>query len=201
MDRYIWMKQIYMGKQSSNSAARYKHHYTGFEIFYIMLMAVSSYACIPMLYNLRLFYSLLEMYNLVVIAIWGIPILVFLMHGLGSNETTEPWFCASMATYFTCLVLWIGHVGGQDALLWWILFAVGGILFIMFIVSELESPAVGLTIILFFVIFIVGTFVDLQVMNEGPSSVGDISHWLVSGPSILLMLLATISTLKEVIKK
>ncbi len=194
---------IRIGKQVSNNVAKSKHHYTGFEIFYIILMAVSSYACIPMLYNLWLFYRLLEMYNLVVIAMWAFPILVFLMFGYTDfGEVVKTWFCASMATYFTCLVLWLGHVGGADAIFMWLIFAIVGILFIIFMITELvESPILGLTITLFFVFFIVGAYVDLQVMNEGPGSVGYISHWLVSGPSILLILLATVSTLKEVIKK
>ena len=45
---------------------------------------------------------------------------------------------------------------------------------------------------------IAGAIVDLKVMNEGVRAVGDILHWLVSGPAIILIAISSITTLKEI---
>ena len=105
-----------------------------------------------------------------------------------------------MATYFTCLVLWIGHVSGDvgGAVGLWVTLAIIGSLFIVFIAAEIESPFSALTVLLFFVFFVAGAIVDLKVMNEGVRAVGDILHWLVSGPAIILIAISSITTLKEI---
>ena len=198
---------IRMGRQASNSSgSNVKHHYTLFEIIFIILMVITSFACIPMLWDLSVYYNWIQSYNLIAIAIWVVPIMVFLIFRFSpaidsGGEVVENWFCASMATYFTCLVLWLGHVGGEGAFLGWLLFALVGLLFIMFMMGEIESPVSGLTSVLFFVFFIGGADVDLKVMDDGARAVGDMSHWLVSGPAFILIAIATGSTIKEIIRK
>ena len=48
-------------------------------------------------------------------------------------------------------------------------------------------------------IFIVGTFVNLSVMNGGPTAVDAAAHrWLI-GPSIIAIIVAAGTTIKEII--
>lgn len=195
-----------MGVQVSNSmGSKVKHQYTPFETFFILLMHLSSYALLPMLLDLSLYYHWIELYNLITIAIWVFPIVVFLIFRFSPEKNfygkaVEDCFSASMATYFTCLVLWIGHVSGDvgGAVGLWVTLAIIGSLFIVFIAAEIESPFSALTVLLFFVFFVAGAIVDLKVMNEGVRAVGDILHWLVSGPAIILIAISSITTLKEI---
>ena len=180
-----------------------KHQFEFNEMLFMIFMVAASIACTPLLWNLETYYFYARSYNLVAIAIWLIPIVVF---GVGYNtsiiqkgESVNAWFGASMTTYFTCLVLWWGKVGSAGALFGWIILAIVALLFIVYAMSEIHGFMGGLIFAFFFVFFIAGAYADLQVMGGSPASVGEATHWFVVAPAFITIIIAGCTTIREVL--
>ena len=175
------------------------HKFVFFDILFLIMMIGASAACVPLLMNLRLFYKAVSLYNLVPIALWGVPVLFIILfyYDPGFSESINAWFCAAMTTAFTVLVLWFGHVGGAGAVIGWICLAFVALVFIGFICSEIDTGLSWITSGLLFVIFIVGAYVDILVLDTGVSSIGVGVHWWMAAPCLITMVVAMGITLKE----
>ena len=172
-----------------------------FEAICIIVMAFSSIACIALMWSLETYYHIVSNYNLIAIAIWVMPVIIFLIECYclsGNSELTYTWFCASMTSFFTCLVLWWGKVGGAGAIFGWLFLAIVACLLLIFVGSEdIAGLLGGFMFFSFFVFFIVGAYADLEIMSKGPSAIGSFTHWLIVGPAIIITLISAYTTVKE----
>ena len=99
-----------------------------FHIAYLFPI-IPNLACIPLLLDLNLFYTMLKEYNLIVIAIWAFAIVIYLLTlgGIGNNMVAS-WYNSAMVTSSLCLVLWLGTLSGVDSLFLWFILAIAALL-------------------------------------------------------------------------
>ncbi len=191
----------YLGKNNKKGKHKTPHKYKPYEIVLLVIMILSCLLCIPILINFSLFYELIKRYDLIPIAIWIVPVVIIIMFRFctGFGESTGAWLCSSMATSFTVLVLWLGNFEISTAIIGWIFLAIVAFIVSTYFVEEVYTALSVITAVFLFLIFIVGAYVDFQVIRNSVYSIGPGSHWWMVAPPMITMVCAAGTTVKEII--
>jgi len=186
--------------KKNSRIAKVKHKFNFYEIVLLGMMIAACVVCVPLLINLQLFYASIQLYNLIPIAICAAPILFFILFSTntGFGESTEAWFCAVMSTSFTVLILWLGHLGGAKTVIGWIALVILAVLLAVYLDEEIDSTISRITSEFLIVVFIVGAYIDMQVIDKGVTAVGTGAHWWMIAPALIAMVLAMGITVKEI---
>lgn len=183
--------------------SRAKQRFSAFDIIFLVLMIGVSAFCITLLPDLNRFYSFASNYNVFAIGLWIAPVVFFIMFmaAWSGNEVVGSWFCASMAVLFECLVLRLATMSGAGSLFMWLILACVALLLIFYMQTEVENIVSIVTVISFFVFFIVGAFTDLTILSDGVGAVGEGAYWWTIAPAIIDAIVATIFSISEIARK
>ena len=188
---------------AANRQSRLKQRFSTFDVIFLVLLIGVSAFCIPLLLDLNKFYSFASNYNLFAIAVWVVPVVFFIMFmaSWSGNEVVGSWFCATMAVLFECVVLRLATMDSAGAIILWFVLACVALGLIAYMQSEVENIVSIVTFISFFVFFIVGAFTDLTILGNGVSAVGEGAHWWTVAPAIIDVIVATIFSISEIVRK
>lgn len=183
--------------------SRPKQKFRAFDVIFLILLIGVSAFCIPLLMNLQRFYWVASTYNLFAIGVWIVPIIFFIMFmasGTG-NEIVGSWFCATMAVLFECLVLRLAAMDGVGSLFMWLILACIALGLIAYMQSEVDNIVSIITVVSFFVFFIVGAFTDLTILSDGVNAVGEGARWWTVSPAIIDVGVAAVYSVVEIFRK
>lgn len=192
-----WLSNLGTGKLFVKANSRHKFKF--YEILVLGLMIGACIVSVPLIINLGLFYRMVSMYNLVSIALWGVQILIFILFSAGNSfgKSTNAWFCSAIITAYTVLVLWLGQIGGIWAVVSWVSLAISTLIVKSYINDVMNTGLSSLNTGFLIIIFTAGAYIDIQVLNFGVYSVGTCAHWWMAAPSLITMIWAAGTTVKE----
>ena len=182
---------------SSNTKTKPKMN--AFDIIFTLLMIGIDVFGIYLLIDFDKFYLYLNNYMAFNIGIWVAPALLFIIFSFTwkDNEIVRSWFCVTMTLLFDFLVLRLGVMNGATALILWLVLAIIAILFIIYIESEVVS---FVSTIALFVIFILGAFIDLKMLGNGPGVVGEAGRMGMVIPVVVTAVVALIVSVHKLVK-
>lgn len=188
---------------NTRSQSRKKQKFRSFDIIFLVLLIGASAFCIPLLLNLSQFYWYASTYNLFAIAIWVVPIIFFIMFASAwsGNEVVGSWFCATMAVLFECIVLRLATMESALAIILWLVLACVALGLIFYMQTEMENVVSAVTVVSFFIFFIVGAFTDLKILGSGVSAVGEGAHWWTVAPAIIDVGVTAAFSVVEIFRK
>ena len=102
-----------------------------------------------------------------------------------------------MTLLFDFLVLRLGVMKGATALILWIVLAIIAILFIIYIEGEVVS---FISTIALFVIFILGAYIDLKMLGNGPGFIGEAGRMGMVIPVVVTAVVALIVSVHKLVK-
>ncbi len=202
---------VFIKKGPSTTKNKTKAKLKAFDIVFLIMMASVSFLCIPLLINLPTMYALLKSYNLIGIALWVAPVILFVMfmeqEKYGSDEIlVYDWFWASMAILFEVAVLRLGTIEGGTTDSWlaivgWLCLVIVALLFMICntTVMGLDTIVSKVSMVSFFVFFIAGALADLSIMSKGFNALGEGLYWFAVAPAIIDVVLVSVTSIIKMV--
>jgi len=188
---------------ATTKQSRPKPKFRAFDVFFLILLIAVTAFCIPLLLDLSRFYSLASNYNLFAVGFWVAPVVLFIVFATSwtGNQIVGSWFCATMAVLFECIVLRLATIDMVGAVILWLVLAMVALGLIAYMQSQVENIVSIITVISFFVFFIVGAFTDITIMSDGVRAVGEGAHWWTVAPAIIDVIVAIGFSVVELVRK
>ena len=149
-----------------------------------------------------MYFRFLSTYQALSIGIWVAPILLFIIFTFTwkDNEIVGSWFCTTMILLFECVILKLSTMNGGVGVILWIVLAIIGILFALYMGNVGNAVSVISTIALV-IIFVLGAFIDLSILGEGVGSIGEGARWWMVLPVLADFGVTFVLTISKLFKK
>lgn len=178
----------------------------GLKEIYLMLIAFGATgAFIWLLRDLSFFYRIITRYNLSLVALFGVPFVIFFLLGYGNKygrgTARRGITCVTVVTFYTCYMLWCATRPKGSQLILWCVMAAVGIGLIWYLLENIGGSYAGWSSLFLVVEFFAGISPNTVVLRGSLAGLEQWSMYLVSFPPMILWVITMGNFLYEQIRK